>query len=245
MLWKVRNELRGGFPMAKPGVMFYFDVRPCIKRLSIEEKGQLFEAILDYAEFEKVPDLDGALGVAWDFIQPKLDQDAKRYIKQVAQKQYATFVREAKKRGEVPMLFEEWVTLPDGERERLISPGIEMNRLISADTERYPTNNLQLATSNYQHTTSKNSKIEGDKPPTRHTFSPPSVEEVRAYCTEKGYGIDPERFVDYYTSNGWMVGKSKMRNWKAAVRNWNKREEPKNEPRKIESQPTFRVGTYV
>lgn len=83
------------------------------------------------------------------------------------------------------------------------------------------------------------------KPPRTPAFSPPSVEEVRAYCTEKGYGIDPERFVDYYTSNGWMVGKSKMRNWKAAVRNWNKREEPKNEPRKIESQPTFRVGTYV
>ena len=61
--------------MAKPGVMFYFDVRPCIKRLDAAEKGRLFEAILDYGEFGVVPELDGALGVAWDFIQPKLDRD--------------------------------------------------------------------------------------------------------------------------------------------------------------------------
>lgn len=61
--------------MSKPGIMFYFDVRPCIKRLTLEEKGRLFEAILDYAEFGAVPDIDGALGVAWDFIQPKIDRD--------------------------------------------------------------------------------------------------------------------------------------------------------------------------
>ena len=46
--------------MAKPGVMFYFDVRPCIKRLDAAEKGRLFEAILDYGEFGVVPELDGA-----------------------------------------------------------------------------------------------------------------------------------------------------------------------------------------
>lgn len=55
-------------------------------------------------------------------------------------------------------------------------------------------------------------------------FTQPTVEEVQNYCREKGYAIDPERFVDYYTSNGWMVGKSKMKDWKAAVRTWVKRE---------------------
>ena len=51
-------------------------------------------------------------------------------------------------------------------------------------------------------------------------FSPPPVEEVREYCKERGNGIDPQRFVDYYTANGWMAGKVKMKDWKAAVRNW-------------------------
>lgn len=79
--------------MAKPGVMFYFDTRPCIKRLTLEEKGQLFEAILDYGEFGTVPELSGAVGVAWDFLQPKLDRDSERYNQQILQKQYAVFAR--------------------------------------------------------------------------------------------------------------------------------------------------------
>ena len=52
-------------------------------------------------------------------------------------------------------------------------------------------------------------------------FVKPTIEEVRAYCKERQNNVDPERFVDYYTSNGWMVGKNKpMKDWRAAVRNW-------------------------
>ena len=58
------------------------------------------------------------------------------------------------------------------------------------------------------------------KPPTPTRFIPPSVDEVRAYCTERGNGVDAERFVDYYTARGWLAGKSKMKDWKAAVRTW-------------------------
>ena len=53
-------------------------------------------------------------------------------------------------------------------------------------------------------------------------FSPPTLDDVKAYCQEKWYGIDkvdPEKFVDFYSSKGWMVGKNKMKDWKAAVRN--------------------------
>lgn len=53
-------------------------------------------------------------------------------------------------------------------------------------------------------------------------FVKPSVEDVKAYCEEKGYAFDPESFVAYYDSNGWMVGKSKMKNWKAACTTWAK-----------------------
>lgn len=59
-----------------------------------------------------------------------------------------------------------------------------------------------------------------DKPPKTRAFVPPSVEEVRAYCLERGNGIDSQYFVDYYDSNGWMVGKTKMKDWKATVRRW-------------------------
>jgi predicted phage replisome organizer len=51
-------------------------------------------------------------------------------------------------------------------------------------------------------------------------FIPPTVEEVREYCQGRGNLVDPNRFVDYYTANGWKVGRSAMKDWKAAVRTW-------------------------
>ena len=53
-------------------------------------------------------------------------------------------------------------------------------------------------------------------------FEPPAVETVRAYCNERNNQVDPEMFVDFYESKNWMVGKNKMKDWKAAVRTWEK-----------------------
>ena len=51
-------------------------------------------------------------------------------------------------------------------------------------------------------------------------FSPPTLEEVAAYCAARGNNVDPHRWYDHYTSNGWLVGKNKMKDWRAAVRTW-------------------------
>lgn len=51
-------------------------------------------------------------------------------------------------------------------------------------------------------------------------FIPPSVEEVQAYCDERDNHINANEFVDFYSSKGWMIGKNKMKDWKAAVRTW-------------------------
>lgn len=51
-------------------------------------------------------------------------------------------------------------------------------------------------------------------------FTPPTVEEVRAYCQERGNGIDAQTFVDFYTAKGWKIGKESMKDWKASVRTW-------------------------
>ncbi|MBO1680360.1 hypothetical protein [Bittarella massiliensis (ex Durand et al. 2017)] len=61
--------------------------------------------------------------------------------------------------------------------------------------------------------------------PTRSPkFKKPTVEEIGQYCREIGSSVDPERFFDYYEGNGWMVGKRHMKDWKATVRNWERRE---------------------
>lgn len=51
-------------------------------------------------------------------------------------------------------------------------------------------------------------------------FVPPTPEEVNTYCRERNNGIDGSEFCDFYTSNGWKVGKNPMKDWKAAVRTW-------------------------
>ena len=55
-------------------------------------------------------------------------------------------------------------------------------------------------------------------------FTPPTLEEVQAYCKERGNRIDPQYFLDYYTSTGWMRGKVKLKDWKAAVRTWERQD---------------------
>ena len=54
-------------------------------------------------------------------------------------------------------------------------------------------------------------------------FAPPSVEEVKEYCDERQNGIDAQAFVDFYESKNWMIGKNKMKDWKACVRTWERR----------------------
>ncbi len=54
-------------------------------------------------------------------------------------------------------------------------------------------------------------------------FTPPKVDEVSEYCKERQNTIDPKAFVDFYTAKGWLVGKTKMRDWRAAVRTWEQR----------------------
>ena len=51
-------------------------------------------------------------------------------------------------------------------------------------------------------------------------FTPPTLDDVNAYCQERNNHIDPQTFIDFYSSKGWMIGKNKMKDWKAAIRTW-------------------------
>ena len=55
-------------------------------------------------------------------------------------------------------------------------------------------------------------------------FQKPTLEEIREYCISRGNNVDPEQFLNFYESKGWVVGKSPMKDWRAAVRTWEKRE---------------------
>ena len=68
----------------------------------------------------------------------------------------------------------------------------------------------------------KRKDLSNDKSKREKKFVPPTLDEVIAYCNERNNGIDPESFIDFYESKGWMVGKNKMKDWKAAIRTWEK-----------------------
>lgn len=72
------------------------------------------------------------------------------------------------------------------------------------------------------------SKPNQSKPKVRR-FTPPSVDEVREYCSEKGYTFDPEAFVAFYESKGWKVGRNPMKSWQAACTTWQKRQGDRKE----------------
>ena len=80
----------------------------------------------------------------------------------------------------------------------------------------------------------------------KKSFTPPTVEEVRSYCFERGGKVDAEAFVAFYESNGWKVGRNPMKDWKAAVITWEKREaqQPSTTP-STPFAPASPRGNYV
>ena len=67
-------------------------------------------------------------------------------------------------------------------------------------------------------------------------FTKPTLDDVKAYCQERNNGVDAERWYNYYSSNGWKVGKNPMKDWKAAVRTW-ERNEPNGRSKRTDFEP--------
>ena len=111
------------------------------------------------------------------------------------------------------------LTILDPTKEKFSTPLTKVN---DPTKEKFSTPPKQKLTEN--NTDFNNTSNTTDEYREKRTrFVPPSVEEVQAYCLERNNGIDARSFVDYYAARGWMVGKTKMKDWKAAVRTWENR----------------------
>ena len=75
----------------------------------------------------------------------------------------------------------------------------------------------------------------------KKTFTPPTLEEVKTYCKERNNSVDAETFIDFYQGKGWMVGKNKMKDWKACVRTW---ERNRNNTQKKNDFNNFKQSDY-
>ena len=115
--------------MARPGIMLYFDILEPIKVLPDADKGRLLVAMLEYGKCGTIPEFDGMLALAWGFVKPKLDKDSEEYNRTILKRQYATFCRDRKRKGEPDISFEEWLMTIDD----------QSYQVVSHDTKWYPT----------------------------------------------------------------------------------------------------------
>ena len=133
---------------------------------------------------------------------------------------------------------------PTNYKEELNLLGIKENGVYTLGcqpvAERLPSGCPSIDKSSVVESSVVEESVEESAPPTRpNRFAPPTVDQVREYCEERGNSVNPQRFVDYYSSNGWMVGKNKMKDWKAAVRTWEQKEKQYSRPAAAKNSNPF------
>lgn len=116
--------------------------------------------------------------------------------------------------------------------------GIESNKAYTLDVSKMDTECIQNGyigkdsigkVSIDKNSIDKDSKGESVRGEKAKRFYPPTLDEVKQYCEERKNNIDPMAFIDFYSSKGWMIGKNRMKDWKAAVRTWERKRKEKSQ----------------
>lgn len=178
----------------RDSIVFYKSFFDSIQYLPDENKLPVLMAVLEYGFTGNEQELEGVEKAIFSLIKPQLDANEKRY-------------QDGKKGGR-PKREKPVVT----EKE---TSGYEKEKPVVIKNEENKKPNVNV---NVNDNVNDNKKESIEK---SSRFLPPTLKDVKDYCIEKGYkNIDADRFIDFYSSKGWMVGKNKMKDWKAAVRNW-------------------------
>lgn len=184
----------------KKSFVMYESWGTAIEKMSNEQAGELIKAIYAYQKDPDAAPKDPALAFVFELIKQQLDADSQRYKEACAARS------EAGKKGGRPKA-------NASDKKQMVSEESKKSKCFSEKAKK--------ADNEYDNDLKENT-LEGVK---EKRFAPPTLQEVKDYCLKMGYThVDAERFIDYYTSNGWMVGKNRMKDWKAAVRNWDRRE---------------------
>ncbi len=187
----------------KKSFVMYESWGAAIEKMSNEQAGELIKAIYAYQKDPDAVPEDPALAFVFELIKQQLDADSQRYKEACAARS------EAGKKGGRPKA-------NASDKKQMVSAESKKSKCFSEKAKKADNDN------EYDNDLKKENTIDGVK---EKRFAPPTLENVREYCREMGYtNVDAERFIDFYTSNGWMVGKNRMKDWKAAVRNWDRRE---------------------
>ncbi len=196
--------------MKKKSFVLHTEYEKHIRKLSIEERGILLTSIFAKANGNALPDLPPAVDMAFGFIEAQLDRDLEKYEETCERR------REAGKLGGRPKK-------DSSEEEK------QKNQKVFSKTKQKQTKAKKPDNDNENDSDNDNENDnDGAKAPYnahgRARWTPPTLSEIRAYCIERGNRVDPEHFFDHYSANGWKVGLAPMQDWRAAFRNWERRE---------------------
>ena len=194
--------------MALEYIPFYYSYRKKLEKLSDQEIGRLVRALLEYGETGETEELAGRESIAFDFIADDINRAKAAYEERCAKNQRNIEKRYAR------------------QDDTNVYDGIRTNTNVY---ETYQTKDKPKTKTNDK--TKDNSLPPNGVSDTRaKRFTPPTLDDVSAYIRERGSNVDAQRFLDFYTAKGWMVGKNRMKDWKAAVRTWEKRDSEQNKP---------------
>lgn len=122
------------------------------------------------------------------------------------------------------------------------NPYYQTTQSVMEDNQNITQDNPIVEYSNVEESKAKHKETTKVVKKNARRFSAPTVDDVRAYAQEKGYSIDAEHFVDYYTSNGWRVGRNPMKDWKATVRMWAARDRAQTP---VQGTQSLGVGEFI
>lgn len=194
--------------------LLFTDIGEVIESMDDASVAALFRAIVEYERTDAAPEIQDPIAkIAFIPVRQRLDANNKKWEKEKERRRKA-----AEKANE-----SRWNKSDSKTSERIRSDanGAEADPIASNRNAVIADNVLVPVPVLVPEHEPVIEKRERKRAQTR--FSPPTVAEVQDYCRERGNNIDASRFVDFYASKGWKVGSSPMKDWKAAVRTWEQR----------------------
>lgn len=205
--------------MARENVILPHKIYRSMRNLSDAECGRLFRALLLYSmgEGEQIK-LQGRETGLFDVYSQEIDDDIAAYERKCE-------TNKANRAQSSPVVTSRYQSSP------VVTDGVQSS---------HNNNNNNNNNINNNNKDNNNDNQKGRETRARARFTPPTVEEVADYAAQMRYtGFSAERFVDYYASKGWLVGKSPMKDWRAAVRGWYSRDQGENAPVHAKNNPAL------
>ena len=190
----------------RESIVFYRSFYEAIKELSAEEFRNAVMAIMEYGLNDSEIDTSGVAKAILIMAKPQIDKNNKRY-------------ENGLRGGTKPKQNQNETKLESNSSQTRTKLEPNLNQ---SGTKAEPKRTNPEPNDNDNDNVNDNVNDIKESVEKKPRFYPPTLDELKKYIADNKYNVDPERFIDYYTANGWTVGKNRMKDWKAVVRNWDR-----------------------